>query len=212
MVRDQRPRKPCKMPSPFGGGGPCCLRLSLVRWPLPKIRPTTFNILKSVDWVASKNARIIKMSFAAPDDLLREMLAKANARGIVLIAAVGNASPRSPPLYPAADAGVIGATAKDVDDKLMPQAHRGRRLRWRRPVSRFSLSHPMGKYQVTSGTSIATARASGVAALLLASKPNLTPAQGRASLTRAATRIPGKRDEIGAGIVDALAVINPNRK
>jgi subtilisin family serine protease len=42
---------------------------------------------------------------------LREILAKANARGIVLIAAVGNAGPRSPPLYPAAAAGVIGVTA-----------------------------------------------------------------------------------------------------
>lgn len=59
------------------------------------------------------------MSFAGPpDDLLREMLAKANARGIVLIAAVDNAGPRSPPLYPAADAGVIGVTATDVDRQV----------------------------------------------------------------------------------------------
>jgi len=186
--------------------------LSLVRWPLPKIRPTTFNILKSVDWVASKNARIIKMSFAAPDDLLREMLAKANARGIVLIAAVGNASPRSPPLYPAADAGVIGATAKDVDDKLMPQANRGPQVAVAAPGVEILAVAPDGKYQVTSGTSIAAAHASGVAALLLASKPNLTPAQVRATLTRAATRIPGKRNEVGAGVIDALAVINPSRK
>lgn len=150
---------------------------------------TTFNILESVDWAASKNARIINMSFAGPpDDLLREMLAKANARGIVLIAAVGNAGPRSPPLYPAADAGVIGVTATDVDDKLMPQANRGPQVAVAAPVSRFLL-----------GTSIAAAHASGVAALLLASKPNLTPAQVRASLTRAATRIPGKRNEVGAG-------------
>jgi len=174
---------------------------------------TTFNILKSVDWAASKNARIINMSFAGPpDDLLREMLAKANARGIVLIAAVGNAGPRSPPLYPAADAGVIGVTATDVDDKLMPQANRGPQVAVAAPGVEILAVAPDGKYQVTTGTSIAAAHASGVAALLLASKPNLTPAQVRASLTRAATRIPGKRNEIGAGVVDALAVINPSRK
>jgi subtilisin family serine protease len=174
---------------------------------------TTFNILKSVDWAASKNARIINMSFAGPpDDLLREMLAKANARGIVLIAAVGNAGPRSPPLYPAADAGVIGVTATDVDDKLMPQANRGPQVAVAAPGVEILAVAPDGTYQVTSGTSIAAAHASGVAALLLASKPNLTPAQVRASLTRAATRIPGKRNEIGAGVVDALAVINPSRK
>jgi subtilisin family serine protease len=174
---------------------------------------TTFNILKSVDWAASKNARIINMSFAGPsDDLLREMLTRANARGIVLIAAVGNAGPRSPPLYPAADAGVIGVTATDVDDKLMPQANRGPQVALAAPGVEILAVAPDGKYQVTSGTSIAAAHASGVAALLLASKPNLTPVQVRASLTRAATRIPGKRNEVGAGVIDALAVINSSRK
>jgi subtilisin family serine protease len=174
---------------------------------------TTFNILKSVDWAASKNARIINMSFAGPaDDLLREMLAKANARGIVLIAAVGNAGPRSPPLYPAADPGVIGVTATDVDDKLMPQANRGPQVAVAAPGVEILAVAPDGKYQVTSGTSIAAAHASGVAALLLASKSNLTPAQVRASLIRAANRIPGKRNEVGAGVIDALAVINPKRK
>ena len=174
---------------------------------------TTFNILKSVDWAASKNARIINMSFAGPpDDLLREMLAKANARGIVLIAAVGNAGPRSPPLYPAADPGVIGVTATDVNDKLMPQANRGPQVAVSAPGVEILAVAPDGKYQVTSGTSIAAAHASGVAALLLASKSNLTPAQVRASLIRAANRIPGKRNEVGAGVIDALAVINPGRK
>jgi subtilisin family serine protease len=174
---------------------------------------TTFNILKSVDWAASKNARIINMSFAGPpDDLLREMLARANARGIVLIAAVGNAGPRSPPLYPAADAGVIGVTATDVDDRLMEQANRGPQVAVAAPGVEILAVAPDGKYQVTSGTSIAAAHASGVAALLLASKPNLTPGQVRASLIRAATRIPGKRNEVGAGVIDALAVIDPSRK
>jgi subtilisin family serine protease len=174
---------------------------------------TTFNILKSVDWAASKNARIINMSFAGPpDDLLREMLAKANARGIVLIAAVGNAGPRSPPLYPAAVAGVIGVTATDVDDRLMPQANQGPQVAVAAPGVEILAVAPDGKYQITSGTSVAAAHASGVAALLLASKPNLKPAQVRASLVRAANRIPGKRTEVGAGVIDALAVINPGRK
>jgi subtilisin family serine protease len=174
---------------------------------------TTFNILKSVDWAARKNARIINMSFAGPpDDLLREMLARANARGIVLIAAVGNAGPRSPPLYPAAVAGVIGVTATDVDDRLMPQANQGPQVAVAAPGVEILAVAPDGKYQITSGTSVAAAHASGVAALLLASKPNLKPAQVRASLVRAANRIPGKRTEVGAGVIDALAVINPGRK
>ncbi|MFZ0175321.1 MAG: S8 family serine peptidase [Pseudolabrys sp.] len=174
---------------------------------------TTFNILKGLDWAASKNARIVNMSFAGPADvMLQEMLAKANARGIVLIAAVGNAGPRSPRLYPAANAGVIGVTATDAEDKLMPQANRGPQVALAAPGVEILAAAPDGGYQVTSGTSVAAAHASGVAALLLAAKPNLAPAQVRSSLTRSAHRIPGKRDEVGAGVIDALAVVNPTGK
>jgi len=171
---------------------------------------TTFNLLKALDWVASKNARIVNMSFAGPPDvMLREMLIKANARGIVLIAAVGNAGPRSPPLYPAADPGVIGVTATDAEDKLMPQANQGPQVALAAPGVEILAAAPDGGYQVTSGTSVAAAHASGVAALLLAAKPNLTPAQVRSDLIRSAQRVPGKRNEVGAGVIDALAVIKP---
>ncbi len=38
---------------------------------------TTFNILKGLDWAASKQARIVNMSFAGPaDSMLRDMLAQ----------------------------------------------------------------------------------------------------------------------------------------
>ena len=169
---------------------------------------TTFNILKGLDWAASKNARIVNMSFAGPaDSLLEEMLAKANARGMILIAAVGNAGPNSPPLYPAADAHVIGVTATDANDKLMPQANRGPQVALAAPGVEILAAAPDGAYQVTSGTSVAAAHATGVAALLLAAKPKLTPAQVRSDLMRTAHRIPGKRNEVGAGVVDALAVI-----
>ncbi|HEY6023466.1 MAG TPA: S8 family serine peptidase [Pseudolabrys sp.] len=174
---------------------------------------TTFNILKSLDWAASKNARIVNMSFAGPpDSMFEEMLAKASARGMVLIAAVGNAGPRSPPLYPAADAHVIGVTATDADDKLMPQANRGPQVAIAAPGVEILAAAPDGGYQVTSGTSVAAAHASGVAALLLAAKPKLTPAQVRSDLMRSAHRVPGTRNEVGAGVVDALAVIKETPK
>ncbi|HEY6382518.1 MAG TPA: S8 family serine peptidase [Pseudolabrys sp.] len=170
---------------------------------------TTFNILKGLDWAASRNARIVNMSFAGPPDpMLQEMLLRANARGIVLIAAVGNAGPKSPPLYPAADAAVIGVTATDAADRLMPQANRGPQVSVAAPGVEIMAAAPNGAYQVTSGTSIAAAHASGVAALLLAVKPKLSPAQVRGNLTRAAHRIPGKRNDVGAGVIDALAVLN----
>jgi subtilisin family serine protease len=132
---------------------------------------TTFNILKGIDWAAAKNTRIINMSFAGPGDpMLRQMLAIAKARGIVLVAAVGNAGPKSPPLFPGADAGVIGATATDADDRLMPQANRDPQVAVAAPGVEILAAAPDGKYQITSGPSVAAAHVSGVAALLLANR------------------------------------------
>ena len=174
---------------------------------------TTFNILKGLDWAASKNARIVNMSFAGPPDpMFRDMLAKAYARGIVLIAAVGNAGPRSPPLYPAADPDVIGVTATDADDKLLPLANRGPHVAMAAPGVQVLEPAPDAGYQVTTGTSVAAAHASGVAALLLARNPKLTPDQVRRDMIRSARAIPGNRRDVGAGVIDALGAVTSVKK
>ncbi len=170
---------------------------------------TTFNILKGLDWAAAKNARIVNMSFAGPaDTMFRDMLAKAHARGIVLIAAVGNAGPRSPPLYPAADADVIGVTATDADDKLLAQANRGPQVAVSAPGVQVLVPAPDDKYALTTGTSVAAAHASGVAALLLARNPKLTPDEVRRDLIRSARAVPGNKRDVGAGVIDALGAVN----
>ena len=169
---------------------------------------TTFNILKGIDWAASEHARIVNMSFAGPPDaLMRSMVAKAHARGMVLIAAVGNAGPRSPPLYPAAYPQVIGVTAIDADNKLLPQANRGPQVTVAAPGVDVLADAPDGKLQLTSGTSVATALTSGVAALMLAREPTLTPDALRRRLIASAHAIPGKRRDFGAGVIDALAAV-----
>jgi subtilisin family serine protease len=174
---------------------------------------TTYDILKGLDWAAGQNARIVNMSFAGPaDTMMRDMLAKAYARGIVLIAAVGNAGPNSPPLYPAAFTGVIGVTATDANDKLLPQANRGAQVTVAAPGVDILAPAPNGAYQVTSGTSIATAHASGVAALLLARDPKLSPAALRRALIRSAHAVPGARRDVGAGVIDALSAVNEFKK
>ena len=170
---------------------------------------TTFTILKALDWAATKNARIVNMSFAGPaDTMFRDMLAKAHARGMVLIAAVGNAGPRSPPLYPAADPDVIGVTATDADDKLLAQANRGPQVAVAAPGVQVLVPAPDDKYALTTGTSVAAAHASGVAALLLARNPKLTPDEVRGLMVKSARTVPGARRDIGAGVIDALGAVN----
>jgi subtilisin family serine protease len=169
---------------------------------------TTFSILKALDWAASKNARIVNMSFAGPSDaMLHDMIDKAYARGMVLIAAVGNAGPKSPPLYPAADRDVIGVTATDADDRLLPQANRGPQVAVAAPGVDILAAAPGGQYDMTSGTSVATAHVTGVAALLLARDPKLTPGALRRLLVGSARKVSGAPRDVGAGVVDALKAV-----
>lgn len=67
-----------------------------------------------------------------------------------------------------------------------------------------TLRLPNGLYRGT-GTSQATAVASGLAALLLAAHPEATPAQVKASLRCAATDLPSERD--GVGLVHATTTL-----
>ncbi len=137
---------------------------------------TTFNILKGLEWAAANNARIINMSFAGPrDPSLERALKTAYDRGIVLIAAAGNAGPNSRPLYPAADRNVIAVTATDIDDKLFSRANRGEHVAVAAPGVDIFVPAPEGTYQMTTGTSVATAHVSGIVALLLERNPNLKP-------------------------------------
>ncbi|HSJ42922.1 MAG TPA: S8 family serine peptidase [Xanthobacteraceae bacterium] len=94
----------------------------------------------------------------------------------------------------------------------MPQANRGPQVAVAAPGVEILAAAPDGKYQITSGTSVAAAHVSRVAALLLATEPKLTPAQVRGNLVRSAHRVPGSRNEVGAGVVDALAVVNLGAK
>ena len=127
----------------------------------------------------------------------------------MLIAAAGNAGPRSPPLFPGADPNVIAVTATDVDDKLFEGANRGRYVAVAAPGVDILVPAPDGAYQLTTGTSVAAAEVSGVVALLLERNPRLTPADIRRILTGSAKRLgPGPRDDnFGAGLVDPLKAI-----
>jgi subtilisin family serine protease len=170
---------------------------------------TTLHILSGLDWSAGQGARVVNMSFAGPSDrLLAEALAKARARGIVLIAAAGNAGPRAAPQFPAADPHVIAVTATDADDRLFAQASRGSHVAIASPGVDILAPAPDAGYQMTSGTSVAAAHVSGVAALMLERRPSLTPDDLRGVLTATARRLPPADKGAGAGIADALAAVS----
>jgi subtilisin family serine protease len=171
---------------------------------------TTFAILKGVDHAAKEKARVINMSFVGPaDPALARALAAANGKDIVLVAASGNFGAKSPPQYPAADPNVIAVSATDADDKLFAAANRGRHIAVSAPGVDILLPAPGSDYQVTSGTSFSAAHVSGIVALVLERRPELSPNAVREILTSTARDLGprGKDDQFGAGLADAYQAI-----
>jgi subtilisin family serine protease len=171
---------------------------------------TSFAIDKGLQWAADNGARIINMSFAGPaDPMLGRMLTAAYNKNIVLIAAAGNAGPQSEPLYPAADPDVIAVTATDRDDHVFADANRGRHIAVAAPGVDILALAPDDKYQTSTGTSIAAAHISGIAALLLERKPSLTPRDIRAILITTAKPLGPPRPDAdsGAGLASAYGAV-----
>ena len=142
------------------------------------------NIVKGLEWAVAQGAQIINMSFAGPrDPILEQAIKRLKDKGIILIAAAGNAGPKSPPLFPGADANVIAVSATDVDDKTYKNANRGKHVAIAAPGVDILVPAPDGGYQLTTGTSVAAAHISGVVALMLERNPRLTPADVRSILS-----------------------------
>jgi subtilisin family serine protease len=171
---------------------------------------TSVNIIKALDWAIARGARVINMSFAGDrDPAIERRLAVASGRGIVLVAAAGNAGPNSRPLYPAANPAVIAVTATDENDRLFRSAVRGSHIAVAAPGVDLWLPAVGGDYRMTSGTSFSAAEVSGVIALMLQRNSGLTPVAVRRALMATARDL-GPRGldvQFGAGLIDAYQAV-----
>src|SRR5579883_697009 len=174
---------------------------------------STVSIIASLDWAVGEHARVVNMSFAGPSDpaLERALKAAAEVHHVVLVAATGNAGPKSPPLWPAADPHVIGVTATDYDDHLFALANRGRQVAIAAPGVDILVANPGNAYKMESGTSFSAAFVSGVAALLIQRDPNLTPDAVAKVLEKTARHLGQQKardDLVGAGLMDAFQAVS----
>ena len=171
---------------------------------------SSYVIIKSLNYAVLHGAQIVNMSFAGPKDPLIERGIIATAeRGVLMIAAAGNAGAKSPPLYPAANPNVIAVSGTDSQDRLFAASNRGAHIALAAPGTDIFLPAPDQKYQMTSGTSFSAAYVSGVAALMLERNPALKPNEVRAILVSTARDLgaPGRDDLFGAGEADAFAAV-----
>jgi len=96
-----------------------------------------------------------------------------------------------------------------VNDKLFEQSSRGRHIALAAPGAQVLVAIPDGGYEVSSGTSYSAAEVSGIVALMLQRKPNLTPDQVRSVLRATAKDLGPKGPDVmfGSGLADAYRAV-----
>lgn len=161
-------------------------------------------IVRGLGWLASSQVSVINVSLVGPPNAaLRAVIASLVARGVLIVAAVGNDGPAAPPLYPASYPGVIAVTGVDARDKVLLEAGRALHLDFAAPGADMAAAGPGGGFVGVRGTSFAAPIVAGRLAVLR-SAPG--PAGARAAveaLTRTSRDLgPSGVDRIyGRGLV-----------
>lgn len=168
------------------------------------------TLARGIDAAASKNVRVINMSVGGPDDkLLARMVDAASRKGIVVVSAAGNDGPSGKPSYPAGFDQVIAVTAVDAASHLYGQATRGAFIDLAAPGVDVMSTGPGGRTQLFSGTSAATAFATGAVALLLKQRATLSNTDLSTLLRQTAHDLgaPGPDQEFGYGLLDVCRAL-----
>jgi len=171
--------------------------------------------MDGVTYAMRNNADIISMSFGSNgNSITSEVLFNtARNRGITLIAAAGNDNV-STPFYPASYAGVISVGATDQNDVKAGFSNFGSTVDLMAPgVGIFStIGSSDTDYGSLSGTSMACPLVASLAGLVLAVRPNFTPAQVEATLKNNIDDIsalnPGFSGQLGVGRINALKTLD----
>ncbi|MGE0526435.1 MAG: S8 family peptidase [Bdellovibrionales bacterium] len=142
------------------------------------------NTVKAIDYAVNKDCNIINYSGGglAPSTEERAAIERANKKGILFVAAAGNERSNSDikKYYPA-DYGlpnILSVTAIDRFKNVLPSSNYGEAtVHVAAPGNDIISTLPKGEYGYMTGTSQATAFATGVAALVMANNSQLRQAQ-----------------------------------
>jgi subtilisin family serine protease len=204
-------------PGPQTGHGTLVAGLALRVAPQATVMPlrvldgfgdtTTFRVVQAIYHAIDHGAHVINLSLGTIADpgLLRNAVAEAQARGVVLVAAAGNDDASSPARNPAG-LSALGAVAVASTDGAATRSFFSNYGSWvtlSAPGEGAVGPVPGGGYGSAQGTSFAAPLVAGAAALLRSACPLTTAAAIRQRLTLAAINIdqqnPSFIGDLGAG-------------
>lgn len=83
-------------------------------------------LIRALDWMVGQDVDVVNMSLAGPSNKILSIAVDAvAARGLIMVASVGNFGAGAGPFYPAAYEPVIAVTAVDADARVYRNAVRG---------------------------------------------------------------------------------------
>lgn len=177
------------------------------------------DIAKGIVWATDQGADVINMSFggSAASGVLREAIAYAAQRDVVLVAAAGN-SGIAERRFPASHRNVIGVGATDWDGNITWFSTHGGAVDIAAPgyrITSTAVARIEGyPYTRSSGTSMAAPMVAGGAALLFAQDPGRSARNvaWRLLATARDTGLPGDDSAYGAGVLDVRAALDGARR
>lgn len=177
-----------------------------------EVTGNTWTISDALNIALKEEADVLNLSFAGPaDPLLENAFIGAKKRNILPVAAMGNEGPEAKTLYPAGYETVVAVTATNGDNEIYANANVGEHVDIAAPgVGLLVLSDNSG-FRTTSGTSMATAYISGVAALALSANPSADYDTLRSLIENSASDLgeAGRDNIFGLGIPNAAQAASP---
>ncbi len=139
-------------------------------------------IAKAIGWMVQNRVSVVTISLVGPaNPLLARIVAAAQARGVAIVAAVGNNGPAAPPAYPASYPGVIAVTGIDGRGRALIEAGRASHLDYAAPGADMLAMGAGGRPMRVRGTSFA---APFVAATIARFYPALDPGARPTAMAR----------------------------
>jgi len=177
---------------------------------------TAARIVDALAWMAQEQVPVINLSLVGPANrMLEGVLRTLISRGHVIVAAVGNDGPASPPLYPAAYPDVIGVTAVDVRKQVLPEAVRGPQVVFAAPGAEMAVAASGEKgFSRARGTSFSAPLVAGLLAVAYDAQSGMQAGTSRRAvdaLIREARDLgpPGRDPTYGYGLVGEGLRVDP---
>jgi hypothetical protein len=113
-------------------------------------------IARALGWMTGQHVPVVSISLVGPaNPLLARAIAAAQARGLIVTAAVGNDGAAAPPAYPASYAGVVAVTGVDGRGQVLFEAGHATHLDYAAPGADLTAIGLDGKARGLRGTSFA---------------------------------------------------------